>query len=70
MIQVVYPVCGNGLVYCPLTDGCEKTCSAGLDTLALSPDYKHSCKGRESFCGNEEACTSGVKRPDSFSGKI
>ena len=66
----MYPVCGSGLVYCPLTDGCEVQCSVGLETSNLQHDSKYRCSKSDTFCSHEESCKSSVKRPDSFSGKV
>lgn len=64
----MFPVCGSGLVYCPLTDGCEVRCSIGLETANLKHDSQYKCSKSDSFCSHEESCQSSVKQPDSFSG--
>lgn len=64
----MFPVCGFGLVYCPLTDGCEVRCSVGLETANLKHDSQYKCSKSDSFCSHEESCQSNVKEPDSFSG--
>ena len=50
----MYPVCGSGLVYCPLTDGCEVKCSVGLETANLEHDSQYKCSNTDGFCSHEQ----------------
>ena len=56
-LQIVKPVCSGKLVWCSITQLCEKKCQTKLEALGKL-DAQHSCgvKNNEEFCSNEETC--------------
>ena len=56
-LQIVKPVCSGKLVWCSLTQLCEKKCQSNLEAMGKL-DAEHSCgvKNDEEFCSNEETC--------------
>lgn len=65
-LQVVYPVCKEGLVYCWKSDGCEQVCSSNFE----SGEKEHECGQDQAFYSFDEMCEKDYKDPSSSTSKF
>ena len=67
IVELVRPICGN-LVWCSLTQQCEKRCQSEFETITKMFEAKYKCDpgGAKSYCSFEETCNKQLKCPKSY----